>query len=216
MGRSIKGDRQLFPSEFWAQDLTALVLIGADITDGTWHCQPTFWLPGEGLHDKARADKIPYDLWASQDYLQTTPGSTVSYEYVAQYLKKVFDQYKVQKIAFDRWNFKHLKGWLLKAGFSETVIKDKFVEFGQGYQSMSPALRDLESIILEKKLRHGDHPVLKFCASNCVIERDAAGNRKLSKRRSTGRIDGMIALTMALGVAPLCTATKFDVEAMIA
>ena len=52
---------------------------------------------------------------------------------------------------------------------------------------MSPAPRDLESIILEKKLRHGDHPVLKFCATNAVIERDAAGNRKLSKRRSTGR-----------------------------
>jgi phage terminase large subunit-like protein len=76
-------------------------------------------------------------------------------------------------------------------------------------------LRDLESLILEKKLRHGDHPVLKMCASNSVIERDAAGNRKLSKKRSTGRIDGMISLVMALGVAPLRTAVKFDVEALI-
>jgi phage terminase large subunit-like protein len=198
------------------RDLTALVLIGADITDGTWHVQPTFWLPSEGLYDKARADRIPYDLWASQGYLQMTPGSSVSYEYVAQHLKNVFDRHRVGKIAFDRWNMQHLKPWLLDAGFSEQVIADKFVPFGQGYQSMSPALRDLESIILEKKLRHGDHPVLKFCATNCVIERDAAGNRKLSKKRSTGRIDGMIALTMALGVAPLRTATKFDVEALIA
>lgn len=79
----------------------------------------------------------------------------------------------------------HLKNWLLNAGFTEQLIADKFVPFGQGYQSMSPALRDLESIILEWKLRHGDHPVLKFCAS---IQRDAAGNRKLSKRRSTGRL----------------------------
>ena len=126
----------------------------------------------------------PYDLWASQGYLQTTP--------------------------------QHLKPWLLDAGFSEQVVADKFVPFGQGYQSMSPALRDLESIILEKKLRHGDHPLLKMCASNCVVERDTAGNRKLSKKRSTGRIDGMIALTMALGVAPLRTAAKFDVEALIA
>ena len=81
---------------------------------------------------------------------------------------------------------------------------------------MSHALRDLENIILDKKLRHGDHPVLKFCATNAVLKRDAAGNRKLSKRRSTGRIDGMIALTMALGVAPLRAAVKFDVEALIA
>jgi phage terminase large subunit-like protein len=131
-------------------------------------------------------------------------------------LKNVFATHRVQKLSFDRWNMPHLKGWLLNAGFSEQLIAEKFVAFGQGYQIMSPALRDLESIILEKKLRHGDHPILNFCASNCVIERDAAGNRKLSKKRSTGRIDGMIALTMALGVAPLRTATKFDVEALIA
>ena len=135
------------------QDLTALVLVGADVATGLWHVQPT---------------RIPYDLWARQGYLQTTPGSTVSYEFVAQHLKTVFDRHRVQKISFDRWNFPHLKSWLLAAGFSEQVIADKFVPFGQGYQSMSPALRDLESIILERKLRHGDHPVLKFCASNCV------------------------------------------------
>jgi phage terminase large subunit-like protein len=198
-----------------SQDLTALVLIGCDIATGIWHCQPTFWLPAEGLHDKARADRIPYDLWHSQGYLETTPGSTVSYEYVAHYLKNVFDRHRVGKLAFDRWGMGHLKPWLLNARFTEQVIADKFVPFGQGYQSMSPALRDLESIVLERKLRHGGHPVLQFCASNCVIERDAAGNRKLSKRRSTGRIDGMIALTMALGVAPLRTSVKFDVEALI-
>ena len=110
----------------------------------------------------------------------------------------------------------HLKPWLLNAGFSEQVIKDRFVPFGQGYASMSPALRDLESIILDKKLRHGDHPVLKMCGSNAVVDRDPAGNRKLSKKRSTGRIDGMTALLMAFGVAPLRTAVKFDVEALIA
>jgi phage terminase large subunit-like protein len=103
----------------------------------------------------------------------------------------------------------------LTAGFSERVIEDKFVGFGQGFKSMSPALRDLESVILEKKLRHGAHPILTWCASNCVVERDAAGNRKLSKKRSTGRIDGMTALVMAFGVAPLRT-PRFDVEALIA
>ena len=109
----------------------------------------------------------------------------------------------------------HLKPWLLNAGFSEQVIEDKFVGFGQGFKSMSPALRDLESIILEKKLRHGDHPILQMCASNAVIDRDPAGNRKLNKRRSIGRIDVMTALVMAFGVAPLRT-PQFDVEALIA
>jgi phage terminase large subunit-like protein len=198
------------------RDLTALVLVAADITDGTWHVQPTFWLPSEGLHDKARGDRIPYDLWASQGYLQTTPGASVSYQFVAGYLKNVFEQHRVVKLGFDRWNIQHLKPWLLNAGFSEQMIKEKFVAFGQGFKDMSPALRDLESIILERKLRHGNHPILMMCMSNAVVERDAAGNRKLSKKRSSGRIDGAIALTMALGVAPLRTAAKFDVEALIA
>jgi len=153
---------------------------------------------------------------ARQGFLETTPGSSVSYEYVAHYLRKVFDQHRVAKIAFDRWNMQHLKPWLLTAGFSEQAIEDKFVGFGQGFKSMSPALRDLESIILEKKLRHGDHPVLKMCASNAVIDRDPAGNRKLSKKRSTGRIDGMTALVMAVGAAAMRTTVQFDVEALIA
>jgi phage terminase large subunit-like protein len=80
---------------------------------------------------------------------------------------------------------------------------------------MSPALRDLESVILEKKLRHGGHPTMNMCCHNAVVERDAAGNRKLSKKRATGRIDGMIALLMAFGVAPLRTAVRFDPAALI-
>jgi len=210
-GRDVFGGLDLSETK----DLTALVLIGCDISDGSWSAQCTFWLPAEGLRDKAKADRVPYDVWAAKGFLQTTPGSSVSYEYVARHLKQVFDQHRVVRLAFDRWNMEHLKPWLLNAGFSEQVIKDKFIGFGQGYKSMSPALRDLESVILEKKLRHGDHPILQMCASNSVIDRDPAGNRKLSKKRSTGRIDGMTALVMAFGVAPLRT-PQFDVEAMIA
>jgi phage terminase large subunit-like protein len=197
------------------RDLTALVLIGVDIADGCWSAQCTFWLPAADLSAKAQSDRVPYDSWAAKGFLQTTPGSSVSYEYVAHHLKQVFDQHRVLRIAFDRWNMEHLKPWLLNAGFSEQMIKDKFIGFGQGYKSMSPALRDLESCILERKLRHGDHPILQMCASNAVIDRDPAGNRKLSKKRSTGRIDGMTALLMAFGVAPM-RPPRFDVEALIA
>ena len=77
---------------------------------------------------------------------------------------------------------------------------------------MSPALRDLEQVILDGKLAHGGHPVLAMCANNSVVVLDDAGNRKLSKRKSTGRIDGMIALAMAIGVCPL-RAPVLDIEA---
>jgi len=88
------------------------------------------------------------------------------------------------------------------------------VEFGQGTQSMSPALRELESLILDEKIAHGGHPVLAMCASNAVVEGKDASNRKLSKARSSGRIDGMVALAMAIGVAPLSPA-RVDVRALI-
>jgi phage terminase large subunit-like protein len=196
-------------------DLTALVLVGRDFETGIWSVKPTFWLPSEGLADKSNRDRETYDVWAARGFLETTPGATVSYEYVAHYLyKEVFAKHRVVKLAFDRWNFKHLKPWLLAAGFSETAIAEKFVEFGQGTQSMSPALRSLEEMILSRKLRHGGHPVLTMCCANSVVEGPDASNRKLSKKRSSGRIDGMVALAMAVGVAPLSPA-KFDVFALI-
>jgi phage terminase large subunit-like protein len=113
----------------------------------------------------------------------------------------VFNRFQIEKLGFDRWNMTHLAPWLVKAGFSEQMIKAKFVEFGQGFQSMSPAMRDLEQVILDGKLAHGDHPVLSMCAHNTVVTLDDAGNRKPNKRKSTGRIDGLLALIMALGVS---------------
>lgn len=183
-------------------DLTALVLVspfGAE-----WQVKPTFWLPGENLADKARSDRVPYDVWARDGWLQTTPGRTVDYEYVAEHLASLFDKCDVRKIAFDRWNWRHLRPWLAKAGFTEAQLDGDdavFEQMGQGFQSMSPALRDLESVLLNGKIRHGGHPVLEMCARNATVQSDPAGNRKLSKIKSHGRIDGMVALAMAMSVA---------------
>lgn len=90
-------------------DLTALVLAHCDPGDGVWHVRPIFWLPAERLAEKAARDRAPYDLWAEQGHLETTPGGSVDYEFVAQRLKEVFEDYQVAKIAFDRWNYPHLK-----------------------------------------------------------------------------------------------------------
>jgi phage terminase large subunit-like protein len=193
-------------------DLTALVMIGK--VDGVWHAKPTFWLPEEGLYERARKDRVPYDEWHRSGYLATVPGASVSYEYVAEWLRGFFDKHNVVKLAFDRWNWRHLKPWLERVGFTEEALAEKFVEFGQGFQSMSPALRDLEGEILNGHLAHGDHPVLKMCASNAVVQSDPSGNRKLSKAKSTGRIDGMVALAMAMGVAPLKD-ESVDISTMI-
>ena len=179
-------------------DLTALVMISQ--IDDAWHVKPTFWLPGTGLAERSRQDRVPYDVWHNKEFLEVTPGASIEYEYVAARMRDIFDRHDVRQVGFDRWNWRHFKPWLEKAGFSEEEL-ERFVEFGQGFQSMSPALRDLEDVLLNKKLRHAMHPVLAMCAANAVVQPDPAGNRKLSKKKSRGRIDGMIALLMARAVA---------------
>jgi phage terminase large subunit-like protein len=194
-------------------DLTALVL-GARI-NGVWQIHPSFWLPLDGLATKARADRVPYDVWHRDGHLLAAPGKSVDYEYVAEHLRGVFDRQDVRKIGFDRWGWRHLRPWLLKAGFTEGQLDEHFVEFGQGYQDMSPALRALEGEILNGRIAHGAHPVLSMCMANAVVKSDPAGNRKLAKDRSAGRIDGAIALAELCGVAPLEDSQEIDIQAMI-
>lgn len=177
-------------------DLTALVLVSDD-----GDVMPTFWLPEEGLSEKSRADRVPYDLWQKQGFLQTTPGRAIEYDYIAAYLRDLFDRCDVRAIAFDRYNMKFLRPCLERAGFDETEL-ERFVEFGQGFVSMSPALRELETRLLRSSLKHGNHPVLEMTAKNATVVSDPAGNRKFIKGKATGRIDGMVALAMAVGVMP--------------
>ncbi|SEN71374.1 Phage terminase-like protein, large subunit, contains N-terminal HTH domain [Nitrosospira multiformis] len=179
-------------------DLTSLELITRQ--SEKWHVKSTFWLPQEGLEQKAKTDRVAYDVWAEQGYLETTPGRSIEYEFVAAYLRRVFDRCNVRAIAFDRYNMRFLKPWLERVGFTEEEL-ERFVEFGQGFASMSPAIRELESLLLANKLEHGMHPVLTMCAANATVVKDPAENRKFTKAKATGRIDGMVALAMAVGVA---------------
>lgn len=180
-------------------DLTAFVMVAP--VAKTFSVRPVFWLPGDNLEERARKDRVPYDLWAKDGHLQTTPGKSIQYEWVAQEIAKAFSEHDVRKVAFDRYGMRHLKPWLLKAGLSEAMIDERFVDFGQGFVSMSPAVRVLESALLDGALRHGNHPVLTMNAANAVVRRDEAGNQKLDKRRSRGRIDGMVGLAMAMAMA---------------
>lgn len=182
-----------------SNDLTSLELIFPE--GGIFDVKSFFWLPKEGLEARSHQDRVTYDIWADDGYLLTTPGNSIEYEYVAGVIADLFAQYDIRKIAFDRWNMKHLKPWLRKAGLSDGFIDDRFVLFGQGFQSMSPAVRNLETLLLNANLRHGNHPVLTMCCANTVTKSDPAGSRKFDKARSRGRIDGMVALVMGASVA---------------
>lgn len=200
-------------------DLTAKVYVGA--VEQKWHVNPTFWLPKEGLKEKARNDRVPYDVWADQGLLRTCPGRSVDYEFVAASIYRDCELMDVRKIAFDRWNFRHLKPWLIKAGFSDRQVDEEsegalFSGFGQGFVSMSPALRTLEADLLEGRIAHGNHPVLTMCAANAVVTSNPAGDRKLDKAKANGRIDGMIALAMARSIAGTITPARERKFQMIA
>lgn len=171
-------------------DLTALVIIGK--IAGVWHVVPHFWTPEQGIHDRAKRDRQPYDVWARQDYLHTTPGATVDYEFVAQDIAAILADLNVQTIAYDRWRID-----LLTKEFTALGIELPLIPCGQGFKDMSPAIDALESELLNSRIAHGSHPVLTMCAANAVITKDPAGNRKLDKHKATGRIDGMVAMAMA-------------------
>jgi len=182
-------------------DLTALVLIGK--VAGVWHVTPHFWTPEQGLIERSKRDRVPYDLWARQGWLHTTPGATVDYEFVANDIGAILATLDLQAVAFDRWRIGIFQKELEALGLTLPMV-----EFGQGFKDMSPAIDTLESELLNGRIAHGMHPVLTMCAANAVITKDPAGNRKLDKHKATGRIDGLVALAMAFGVANMNTETE--------
>lgn len=177
-------------------DLTALVLVGK--VDGVWQVRAYFWTPKQGLHDRAKRDRVDYALWVEQGHLRATPGATVDYEVVAAEIAEIVGDVDLQAVAFDRWRIDLLKKELERIG-----VDLPLVPFGQGFKDMSPALDTLEAEMMNGRIAHGMQPVLTMCAVNATTTKDPAGNRKLDKSRATGRIDGMVALAMAMGAAQL-------------
>jgi phage terminase large subunit-like protein len=175
-------------------DLTALVLI-FDVGEGPRPTLSFFWTPGDTLRQRQEKDRAPYDRWVEDGHLQTTPGKTIHYGWVARKLGELAGRYQIEAIAFDRWRSDDLIRELDDAGVDLEVVPH-----GQGFRGMSPSIESLEDDLIERRLMHGDHPVLPWCASNTRIVEDPAGLRKFDKRKSTGRIDGMVALAMAAGL----------------
>ena len=177
-----------------SRDLTAFVM--AFPVDGVWHVQGQYFLPAEGIRERAKNDKVPYDIWADEGYLTLIDGPVIVPAVVARHVAEAAADYDIQLMAYDRWRINDFKRELDGIGADVSLAP-----FGQGFKDMAPAVDKLERLVAERKIRHGGHPVLSMCAANAVAERDPAGNRKLNKGKSVGRIDGLIALTMAIGAA---------------
>ena len=179
-------------------DLTAFVLVfPPEDEDDKYIVLPYFWLPEETLDLRVRRDHVPYDLWERQGFIKTTEGNVVHYGYIEKFIEELGTKYNIREIAFDRWGAAQMVQNLEGMGFT-------VVPFGQGYKDMSPPTKELMKLVLEKKIAHGGHPVLRWNVDNISIRSDPAGNIKADKEKSTEKIDGAIATIMALDRAIRC------------
>lgn len=173
-------------------DITAFVLVfPPQGQDEHYSVLPYFWVPEETLPQRVRRDHVPYDIWERQGHIKTTEGNVVHYGYIEKFIEELNTKYNIQEIAYDRWGAVQMSQNLEGMGF--TVIP-----FGQGFASLSSPTKELMKLTLEKKIAHGGHPVLRWNMDNVFVKTDAAGNIKPDKEKSTERIDGAVALVMAL------------------
>ena len=175
-------------------DLSAFVLVFPPQHDGDeYQVIPRFWVPEEAMIERSRRDRVPYDVWVRQGLITATPGNVIDYAWILHQIDLDAQAYDIREVAFDRWGATKIATELMERGGD-----DWLVQFGQGYVSMSPAMREMERLILEHKLAHGNNAVLTWMANNLVVRVDPAGNIKPDKEKSIERIDGMVALVMAL------------------
>jgi phage terminase large subunit-like protein len=173
-------------------DITAFVLVFPPRTsEEKYIVLPYFWIPDDNLNLRVRRDHVPYDVWEKQGFIKTTEGNVVHYGFIETFIEELGTKYHIKEIAFDRWGAVQMVQNLDGMGFT-------VVPFGQGYKDMSPPSKELMKLTLEKKIAHGGNPVLRWIMDNIFIKQDPAGNIKPDKEKSTEKIDGAVALIMAL------------------
>jgi phage terminase large subunit-like protein len=155
---------------------------------------PYFWLPADGLLERDKKESLHYRTWRDDGLLETTPGKAINFAAIIKRLAEISVEFNLQVVAYDRAYINTFKR-MCEEGGATLPLK----EFGQGYVSMAPAVQALEAAILDKRIRHGGHPILRWQVSNASVLMDPAGNRKITKKRSRGHVDGLIALLMAIG-----------------
>ncbi|RQN12500.1 terminase large subunit [Clostridium butyricum] len=187
-GRECYGGLDLSSSN----DITAFVLIfPPTVDDDKYYVIPYFWIPEENLKLRVKRDHVPYDVWEKQGFVKTTEGNVIHYGFIESFIEELGTMFNIKEIAFDRWGAVQMVQNLEGLGFT-------VVPFGQGYKDMSPPTKELMKLALEKRIAHGGHPVLKWMMDNIHVRTDPAGNIKPDKEKSTEKIDGAVALIMAL------------------
>jgi phage terminase large subunit-like protein len=192
-------------------DLTALVFAAQD-NSGNVHLLPRAWTPADTMAAHAQRDRVPYDAWHRQGQITAVPGTAIDYDWVAQALGEAAARMNIARINYDRWRIDILRQALERL---EVDIAYALEPMGQGFKDMAPAVEAFEELAVAGRIRHGGHPLLRWCFSNAVVARDAADNRKLDKAKSYGRIDLAVAAIMAVGAMKASAAAPVEAAALV-
>lgn len=173
-------------------DIAAFVLVFPPRDgEGLYQVLPFFWIPRDNMYERSLRDRVPYDAWVREGLIEATPGKVIDFDHIRHRIEQLAQVYHIREIAFDRWGAIQISQALEEAGLT-------MVQFGQGFASMSPPTKELLRLVLDRRIAHGGHPVLRWMADNLVVKQDPAGNVKPDKAKSREKIDGMVALIMAL------------------
>jgi len=172
------------------RDFTAFVLIFKD--DDILHILPYFWIPRMTLTDRKNAEQIM--AWVNEGFIIATDGNITDYNFIQAKITELSSKFNITEIAYDPWNSTQIVTNLIDDGAN-------MVEFRQGFVSMSPATKEMEKLVLQKKLNHGGNPVLAWMINNMTLRTDPAGNLKPDKEKSSDKIDGAVAAVMGISRA---------------
>ena len=176
-------------------DVTAFVAAFRD--DDGYVLVSKFWLPRDEARERDRRDRVPYLTWAREGWITLTEGNVVDYEVIRRDINEFATEHPIQELAADPWNAYHI---LREMGEDDGL---EVFEHRQGFAGMAAPTQEFEKAVLAGKIAHGGNPVLRWMASNVTVETDAAGNLKPSKKKSSEKIDGIVAAVMAVGRAAL-------------
>lgn len=174
-------------------DITAFSLLFPD-DDGGYGLLNWFWVPEESIALRSRRDRVKYDVWAREGFLETTEGNVCDYDVVREKIREFSERYQIKEIAYDRWNASQLVTQLQNDGATMVAV-------GLGFASMSSPTKEFEKLVISRKLRHGNHPAMRWMISNVSVKQDPAGNCKPDRAKSTEKIDGVVSALLALSRA---------------
>jgi len=189
-GRECYGGLDLATS----RDVAALELIFPPKGEEPYQVLSYFWIPEENMRDRENRDRVPYSAWARDGFLSATPGDQIDYAYIESTVLDLAQRFNIRELAYDRWGAVQIAQRLAAEGLTVVPV-------GQGFGGMAAATSETLAMIIGGKLAHGGNPVLRWMAANAVVKQDPAGNMRPDKGSATGRIDGIVALVMAVGRA---------------